>query len=488
MLVPGTPITSCADELLQARDVLLDAFQAAESMIDSQAKALVLIEIGALQARAEDLASSAASFEQAAQAAKSISEERDRYWTFVCIAEARAKAGDLEGSLSQVEVIPNSHFKSSALSMIAVAQAEAGEIEKANQVIDSIEPSFHFARDAALIAVAEAEANAGRVTKAIRTANEIGSVTEKRIALINIARLTSANGNIEGARQATQDIDDSEMKSVALEHVAIGEAKAGNTKNAIETAETIRTPQNRSRAIFEIAVIQARRGDSEAAEASFNRGLKIGGKDGIKSSQYLKRIALGLLETGKLDRATAIAGELERASDKAQVFKKIAGAYATENNLRAARKAFRTAIQFADEIRENYQKAAALRGIASAQGKVGFEEDASLTFKRAIDAAGAIPIGGGTDVIAFIEIGIAQAQLNDQLNARQTFQRALSSARSYPEEDYVAQLLESIAQGQAKSGDVEGVLKWVNELDSSVMKARSFCGAASGIIMADKGG
>ncbi len=110
LLVLWTPNASYAEELLQAREVLHKAFLAAGSITDSQAKADVLMEVGALQARTEDLANSAASFEQASQVAKAISEQRDRYWTFVRIAAARAKVGDLEGALSEVEVIADSHF------------------------------------------------------------------------------------------------------------------------------------------------------------------------------------------------------------------------------------------------------------------------------------------------------------------------------------------------------------------------------------------
>jgi tetratricopeptide (TPR) repeat protein len=337
-----------------------------------------------------------------------------------------------------------------------------------------------------LLEIAVAQAKAGDSAAAINTldrclddARHIKDRRDRRWFLARLAEVRAEAGDVAGALRTVRDIDLADTNAYAQSLVALAQAKAGQIKAAMETADAIDPKEHRAFARAFIAIAQAEVGDFDAGIRTAksldtlassnepNRKLILADRDFA-----LKEIAVAQAKAGRMKESAATVGMIGNAAVATRASSEIAalrGEKSPDATPRESKEA------------GPYQKAVALREIAVAQAKTD-PAKAAATFQEALQAAAAIAIGGGTDVIAIREVARAQAKTGDIVAAAKTFQQARQAAMRYKDESYIAHLLQGIASDQAEGGDAAGVLAWARALTSPIQRGNALLGVASGML------
>jgi serine/threonine-protein kinase len=216
-------------------------------------------------------------YQEALQIAQKIEGEFVRSSTLRDIAEAMAKAGQVNRALQIAQKIE--YDRSSALRDIAKAMVEAGQADQANQ---AFQLAFQIAqkigdasdRFKALRDIAEAMAKAGQTEQAnqafqlaFQAAQKIGDAWGRSKALSDIAKAMAGAGQVDRVLQIAQKIEYD--RSLELRNIAEAMAEAGQLDRALEVAETIDDPIARLQALA--AIVAAKR---EAEKGKSEKGQK----------------------------------------------------------------------------------------------------------------------------------------------------------------------------------------------------------------------
>jgi len=362
--------------------------------------------------------------------------EERRSEALCAIATSQAHAGDWDGALKTTKSIENMWSSDSARREIAITQAGAAHTRAAMQTVDGINSAAE--RAATLCAIAVAESNAGQIPYALETfqaavssAMDIVDEEGRRESLEGIITAQTEVGQFHVALNTAQKLDEPWQQIAAIRKIAVRQARAGELKGfneslhaAIEIASTIHQPAWRASELAEIASAQAEAGDIQSANETVQSALKI-------------------------------LANLDNAAEKSDPLSKVADVQIQAGDFQAALQTIKT-IPYGDgrhRAVRNYAIAQTRAG--DFQGAMQTMEDPELHFRKE----------HRVDILC--EMAIMQARAGDAQSARNSFDIALTTAKSVYSggSDFY-----KIALAQSEAGHFNAALQTANLIEDAELK------------------
>ena len=347
-----------------------------------------------------------------------------RQATFSGIAETRLLAGDKDGArealkkAEQCEVNPGERIWTDIY--FARAQVISGDAGAALKTIDSLDNPK--SRDNGHRELAATLAMLGDIAGAKAMVDKISDEKAKQQAWQRIAKAQARGGDLAGARVSMASLSDTAAKWRVSRVIAEAEAKAGKAAAALATADTITDARLKQKTLFEIAEAET----------------KIGHKDDALHAYEL---------------VIAVADKLNALDKKISAYCEIAVGMARNGDKAAAKAIFDKARQMQKDVKP----------VASPTGAPSIVHsrlpDAMV---RAGDIAGAIEEANGDAAECAWSITMQQVEAGDFAGAHKT---AAST------KDNIDTIL-IIAYAEAKAGDLAGVRKSVDSLDTNEAQVR----------------
>ncbi|MEM3895872.1 MAG: protein kinase [Archaeoglobaceae archaeon] len=209
-------------------------------------------------------------FDEALEAARSISDEEGRSSALGSVARALAKAGRFDKALKIARDISDSIVRYEVLKeVVGALLAKAKRFDEALKIARSL--SDEKDRSWALIGVAEALAEVERSEEANEILNEALKVARsidkpwRSGALVIIAKVLAKTGRFDEALEVARDISDEFLRSIALRNIVEALAKAGRIDRALKVARSISDEYDRSSALCRIVEALAKTGRFDEA-------------------------------------------------------------------------------------------------------------------------------------------------------------------------------------------------------------------------------
>ena len=343
----------------QACASALSTALAAVRDIDDDARALALARIARARAKTGDRQGCQ---ETAAQALASIAPgpvDGARIHALDELAMAQAEAGDVAAAVALAERCPEDRDRARLLGGIAGLVSAAGEATRALAAARTIAGSG--ARTFPLIGLARTRGEAGDhagaadlLVEAVETARQVADKFDRALWLVEICRVQVAIGDLPGATRSiveavsaarlAEDEDEGD-RAHALCFIARNQPGLGNLVDA--------------RPLLDEASRAIRRIVDGSCRATARELSRDGGIDGL-----LGDICDGLYWGNAFSDAVATAREMECARARARTLVDIAGYQAREGDSDGAGETIVLALEAADAIAENSERAGALVEIA----------------------------------------------------------------------------------------------------------------------------
>jgi tetratricopeptide (TPR) repeat protein len=384
-------------------------------------------------------------YDQALKLVDRMKEPGFRDIALVEVASTLAKERQFDRALQLVNIIRRHDEKALALNSIAKSLAQAGQIDRALQLANTIQLGY---RKASLLdSIVDTLTEAGNYEQALRIADTIADTdevkTHKQDAFVNIAYKLASSGKIDLALQVANRLDD-RSKARALGAIASSLAKTGQFNQAMQLVETIKNDPLKAVALVRLAenlteanqleqvlqeVKKIQDGSMEeeftissiaisfAKVGQFDRALQLASSsksDQVKDNA-LRSITRSLAQAGQYDRAKKVASTMKEGPDKAMAFVYIAASLAEVGKIADAlqvvssiedrtpvtdtwfsetlmvlteERKYNPALQMANTIRDENEKAWTLTELANELIKAGQTELASQAIKPALEIVG----------------------------------------------------------------------------------------------------
>jgi len=365
------------------------ALQAARDIRDEGTRAQVLLTVAQGQVQA-------GLYDQALQTARDIVDEMWRAQALSAVAQAQVQAGMHDQARLIVRDIRGGNWFARALLAVAQAQAQAGmhdqarlTFQQALQAVREIHSNgWPFAR--ALVAVAQAQAQAEMHDQALQTVRNIQDQIQRARALLAVIQTQAQAGFYDLAMQTARNIQDKNEQAQALATVALTQARAGMHDQALETAREIQDEGQRARALLAVAQTEAQAGLYDLA---METARNIHGNE-WKNRKALLAVAQAQARAGMHDQALQtvryISGNewayleaLLVAQAMAQVEDQARTQAGVHNQAQLSFLQAQTAQHFRDEGMPDL----ALMKVALAQAQARIHKPVQLTFQQALQAA-----------------------------------------------------------------------------------------------------
>ena len=345
-------------------------------------------------------------FNAAVEEASKVKSSLDRTKLLRTIAKAQTHAGDFAGAFLTIGTIPDKREKSRMLSKLALTHAGEKSIRMAFSVAESIpDEKIKFST---LGGIAEAQA-AGDKAAAFKTARDIPSDYYRAEALTRIGAVqvkqdakADARSTFHEARQIARSMNEEDFdRAMLLKSIGEAQAKADpaaaiqTLQQAKQAAQSLKEEESYEKAIALQAVAEAlwNAGDDSGAENAFQEARQA--SLDIKQDPYYRAAALVTIAKAELDagnRGAAVqtlqlafraAQEVPTASQKAITLVDIANAQALAEDP-SAPATLQRAEQQIPEIKDELEQLAIVIMIAVAHLRHGF-------IKAALEMADEVP-------------------------------------------------------------------------------------------------
>lgn len=448
--------------------------------------------------------------------------------TLVTVVEIQARRGNIAGATQTLTKISEKIARANAQAPLAAAYAAAGDIPKALQLARDI-PDNYYAYGDAFFRIAEIQAAAGDIPGAVRTVADKWSLNYYRI--LPIIQTQLAAGSIEQAVQLTELTDDQGLKNIILWAVA---TQVKDRTRQLDIAATLPAGYPKALAYKQIAESQLAEGDvggclrslraaTEAAPATYNNYAR---------ADIQWRIAATFAQAHDIIQARKVAMTIEKEGHRNNAFREIIetqakaqdydGALQTallgtgEDSLtdyalsRIAERQIVVepvdrAMRTIAKIKSDESRRVALASVAEAAGEAGRIAEALVLIQKHRLAV--------AEAMKFVETPRTVEQLKHDDRSRKlsyavhffqgsvagvlskialakavngALQGALGYALLIPDADKSGQALGSIAFHQAKSGDVDGALRWISAAQLPSQKAFALSGVAGALLQKEK--
>jgi tetratricopeptide (TPR) repeat protein len=369
-----------------------------------------------------------------------------------------ADIGDVDSALAAIEDICSRADRDAAHNQVIEALVGAGQLDRALTMTSEIEDTT--VRAETIARVAEAMAHNRHDSMATKAANlalkEAQAVEDPWTATwaaVDLANTLAGAGQMDQALRVAKGISDAEARAWALVDVGKALAKAGDRERtcevidqALEAADSIEAPWAlssliRSRAAIRpdtekirMQVVKRRDAISPGAERAIEAGAVIGSLT-VKDQAQVKALMLP-----EIVRVLALIGEIERAAEI--VDRIVVQALATGNSEKLADRNLILA-----------QGAGALARLGKAEAACQAAEAISNPWRAA-------------PALAAVAVAFYRTEQEEQTAA--TTVRAVSALQQLGDTAYHSELWANVVTTVAQAGQIERVLKQINDNDSIV--------------------
>ena len=538
LLIASIKLSSAAesDDVALARELEREARDLCGAGCDR------LADFGALQAKTGDAEASKKSFSAAWDAAAKLESSPERRMALSGTAQQQAQSRQIKEAIAASQRLTSRYEQAMTLGAIAIVQADIGEEKAALKTVDlipaeevsqrnstlvvvamnlskrhdfsgasrilnlipsddelaekiltgdvpweqlspqektAVDPAMM--RSSTLVFIAEDQAEAGNRKLAHQTALGIRIQRYRDAGLSRVACIAADSGDLAVAQAALKGIGGQEPKEHALVRIVAAMAKLGQFKEARNLLGTIQDPSAKANAFFEMAASAAAHGEAKAARSFVEDAMSL--KPSAKDVQNAaKMIVTSCLTSRNLELAEAFTRDVHDPATLSEALQAIAVANWQLKKVSEARRFFDESRQAAENVSESYYRCIRLRELALAQFEAGERGRATTAIELALASARKIEIGGGTDVIALTETATTRGKVGDRDGAAASFKVARDAAARYPEESYVAQLLQDVAMAQARAGDVEAAIQAARQQNSALSRSCMLVGVANAIL------
>jgi hypothetical protein len=468
-----------AEKVVIAGKYFAEAVALAETIPEFQDKAKAISAIAAMEWRGGEHEQGARDFELVRQIISREAEDDDENITYLLnvMDLDRARAGDIEGALKHVSSMDSS-IRDNLYAAVAQQHAEAGDLTAAFNSLSLIEdddgPS---GKSGELIWMFYTAINAGKISDAMEIADRISDSQYKVVALCSkagqqakLGRADEASRNLQEALNlaALQSNDQGNSSAAGIRdnsrtQIAQEQATIGRASEAFETVDLIERADAKNAALNSVAEVFAEAGDVEAVRKAVGRV-----KDPAQKSWLALQVPLAMAKAGDFDGALRIARGTEDIRDHQLLLFRIAQIYLEKGNRGASLALLNEVTDFANAISDEAARGSYFIEIGKMQLAAGDRAAAAASLAK-------------TDKVHEnfrITPGILEAQVHagDVAGALRTAGPQSS--------EYYNQYYGEIAFTQARSGNYQDALTWVEALKFPYEKAMTLAQLASGILEA----
>lgn len=326
------------------------------------------------------------------------------------LTNSLAQAGQIDRALQVANTIQLGDSKAFVLYGIAKTLAEAGNYEEALRIADTIADTddVRSQKQGAFVNIADKLASSGKIDLALQVANRLDSFSKGRV-LGAIASNLAKTGQFNQAMQLVETIKNDPLKAEALAHLAENLTETNQLEQVLQMVEKIEYGSTEKEfTISRIAISFAKVGE-------FDRAWQLAStsKNSLGKANVLRSIIRSLAQAGQYDRAKKMASTMKDCPNKATVFVDIAASLAEVGKIADAvqvvssikerttlpdqwlsdtvmvltdeRKKYEPALQMANMIGDENEKAWTLAWLANELIKVGQTELASQAIKPALE-------------------------------------------------------------------------------------------------------
>jgi tetratricopeptide (TPR) repeat protein len=344
----------------------------------------------------------------------------------------------------------------------------------------------------------------------------VGNINESRTRdghLGVIVWALAMAGQTEQALEVAQQIELAQLKVDALSAVAAGLAAAGELSRAMELTEQIETATGRVGALIDIASAQINAGEQEQALTALSQALELAQQPEVASNRFghLTRVYSTLIRAGDYTRAREVGQQIFQdsstsvlieiasaqvdAGDKKRALETLSQALEmaqNSNNLFAQfdlglipgafAKAgdYARAMEVAQQLSSDVDKASVLVGIASHQVAAGDKEQGLATLSQAEELVQQIGTDGApatpdldsalTKALRLREIASVQVDAGEQDRAAGTLSQALELAQQVENAIAKANTLNDIASAYVRAGKTSQALEIAQQIEHAATK------------------
>jgi len=420
--IPSRPLVH------EAAEIFSEALDEVQRIKDGGLRDVALGIIAEARAKAGDIQGALAS-------ARSINDKTLRARSLDRIVGVQVIAEDIQGTawsiseaLATARSIEVEGFRSSAVSRIVKLQIATGEFQNALITARAIENTSE--REEAIRQIVVAQATAGDVEGALNAARNFNSELNRAGALSSVAGILVSVGDILRAGDIARRFEVEMLRSIIFSRIAMAQADAGDFEGALTTAQN--TKRRDSRTLSHIAEAQANDGDVQGAITTA-RSIK----SELSRTVTFISVARVLAAAGDIDGAMSVTQSIESEHSRGEAFSHIAGMLANAGNVQDA-------LRIALRIKAQSHRAAALGRIAIAQAEGDDTRGALATVRNIIEAE-------GRRDEALTHIVKAQADVGN-------FRGSLSTVWRIEGEPRRAEALGYIAEARANVGEIQDAL------------------------------
>lgn len=304
-------------------------------------------------------------------------------------------------------------------------------------------------RDAAFLQLVSIAADNGDANEACCTLQSIRCERPRDVASFRIIRMLVQRGQFLEANRLLCTVQDHDLRGSSYEVIAVAYAHRGCFQDAKRTLE------------------KALDCWSDSAECSVSR----------------HRVSLALFEAGLIGDTEAVLQDIADPAQRSEVLKAVAAGQTRLGCSVRAAKAFRMAAESLGPTQLPISRATLLRELATTAINCGQCRVAHDILMRASQEASGAGMNGGGEVLELCATGSLLVRHFGIDSARSTFDSAVRSAEQYPDEAYVAQLLQKIARCRTEAGDANAAFTWGTRETDNLRRVSILLGVAEGLII-----
>lgn len=436
-----------------------------DKLDDPEKKVVALLELADVQRHADLLPDSGRSVKEAIRISQGFAEaSEERRILLGRLAARQAELDDFPGAVATLQLIP-------------VERRDFGRYEVFTVLVDcgkhqqAIELSHGFPGDeweGYLPLVAYSMASRGELDAAVALRDGMKNPIHRRMALLLMIQARLEVRDIKSARRLTATIELPAHKLRALRDIANAELKMGMSDAARQTyLEAKQLAKSANLPSTMLIVLQAQFGELEEALAA---------AETVEDPHWIwTEISLWLAGQGRYADAFRTAEKIKNEFGRNHTLEEIAVLQAKAGDIAGGLKTARS-------LPDAYFRSVALREIAKVRFAKEDRDGAKANLVEAVEAAGAVKAGGGTNVIVLWETAVAQAEMADAEAAAKTFQLALKATESYTKLDYRGSLAREVVQAAAVNALSKEALEWASKLPEPEVRIPALLGIADGLL------
>jgi len=291
------------------------AARAAMADTDDEQRVTNLASLAEAQAKAGEMEFARETARRARVLVDGISGDKQKMVAESQLVRAQASAGDLSGAITTTAGIANSIYSSGAVRDIANILSEIGRLGDAISIVANCDDGYertegHLAIARFLNSKGDKAIALQQVLQALSAANAIGDKSDKKIALQDVAKGQAELGQFGDAMKTAAQVSfykNDFFRTDAIEAIAEEEAKAGQTSAAMQLAQQLNADAQDGgeyKSILEVNVtlVHLAVAAEQAKEGKFDLAYQTAASisDGTYKGYALGDIAVAQTRAGRL--------------------------------------------------------------------------------------------------------------------------------------------------------------------------------------------